>query len=54
VAWLAPELAAGADAGPVPEDVVVVATADPPEVVCTMVPVPAAAGVPAAATVVVV
>jgi len=42
VAWLAPELAAGADADPVLEDVVVVATPEPPEVVCTVVPVPAA------------
>jgi hypothetical protein len=32
VAWLAPELAAGAEADPVPEDVVVAATPDPPEV----------------------
>jgi hypothetical protein len=52
VAWLVPELAAGADAGLVPEDVVVVATPDPPEVVCTVVPVPAA-DAPVAAVVVV-
>jgi hypothetical protein len=31
VAWLVPELAAGAEADPVPEEVVV-ATPDPPEV----------------------
>jgi hypothetical protein len=31
VAWLVPELAAGGETGPVPEDVVV-ATPDPPEV----------------------
>ena len=42
MAWLAPELATGADADPVLEDVVVVATPEPPEVVCTVVPVPVA------------
>jgi hypothetical protein len=47
VAWLVPELAAGAEADPVPEDVVVVATPDPPEVAWA-VPLPAAA-VPAVA-----
>ena len=44
---------AGAAADPVPEDVAVLATADPPEVVCTVVLVPAAAGVPDAVAVVV-
>jgi hypothetical protein len=41
VAWLVPELAAGAEADPVPEDVVV-ATPDPPEVAWTVL-LPAAA-----------
>jgi hypothetical protein len=54
VAWLVPELAAGAEADVVPEDAVVVATPDPPEVVWTVVPVAAAAGALAAVAVVVV
>jgi hypothetical protein len=54
VAWLVPELCAGADAEAVPATVWVVVTPEPPDVVCTTVVVPAAADVPAAVVVVVV
>ena len=54
MAWLTPELGAGADAEPGTELVRVVVTPEPPDVVCTTVDVvPAVAGVPDADVVVV-